>query len=404
MIFIVFFFTILELPALLVLGIWFLQQALYGYFDLTGQGGGVAYFAHIGGFVFGLLTIKLFATRKRLQRPTGARSRARDASSFRRPAQAPWRSSPSCRARDAEKPRSRRAGAEAEAPPAPLQEPDGAAGRRRDGALAARRAARGPARRGRDRLQAPAALGAAVRPRHGPRAVAARPDAGAADRQPDQDDDRARGRRAGAAGREGAHHQGGAALPGLGRRACSRAASGSASTRCCTACCCRPATTRRSRSHSAPRAAASKRFVRYMNEKAEEMGLVCTRFSSPSGIVDERQPLVRRGPRGDRPRRAARAAAGADRRAAPGGRSRSRSRAGGCGSTTTTRCCGGLPGHDRPQDRLHRGRGALPGRHRAPRPDQARRRPAGLARPRQAGDAAAGPRLQALRPSGKALE
>ena len=36
-IFIVFFFTILELPALLVLGLWFLQQALFGYFDLTGR-------------------------------------------------------------------------------------------------------------------------------------------------------------------------------------------------------------------------------------------------------------------------------------------------------------------------------------------------------------------------------
>ena len=57
-IFIVFFFTILELPALLVLGLWFLQQVMFGYFDLaqpSGGGGGVAYFAHIGGFVFGLL-------------------------------------------------------------------------------------------------------------------------------------------------------------------------------------------------------------------------------------------------------------------------------------------------------------------------------------------------------------
>jgi membrane associated rhomboid family serine protease len=69
-IFIVFFFTILELPALLVLGIWFLQQALFGYFDLAqpaGSGGGVAYFAHIGGFVFGLLAIRVFARRR--QRP-----------------------------------------------------------------------------------------------------------------------------------------------------------------------------------------------------------------------------------------------------------------------------------------------------------------------------------------------
>ena len=55
-IFIIFFFTIVELPALVFLGIWFAQQALFGYFDLDpgGEGGGVAYFAHIGGFVFGL--------------------------------------------------------------------------------------------------------------------------------------------------------------------------------------------------------------------------------------------------------------------------------------------------------------------------------------------------------------
>jgi len=72
-IFIVFFFTILELPALLVLGFWFLQQALFGYFDLaqpTGGGGGVAYFAHIGGFLFGLATVRLLATRKRVDRQT----------------------------------------------------------------------------------------------------------------------------------------------------------------------------------------------------------------------------------------------------------------------------------------------------------------------------------------------
>jgi membrane associated rhomboid family serine protease len=74
-IFIVFFFTILELPALLILGFWFVQQALFGYFDLNtaGQsGGGVAYFAHIGGFAFGLLAVKLFADdRKRRQQIAG---------------------------------------------------------------------------------------------------------------------------------------------------------------------------------------------------------------------------------------------------------------------------------------------------------------------------------------------
>ncbi len=65
-IFIIFFFTIVELPAMLILGFWFLQQVAFGYFDLAnpeGGGGGVAYFAHIGGFAFGLLAIKLFASR-----------------------------------------------------------------------------------------------------------------------------------------------------------------------------------------------------------------------------------------------------------------------------------------------------------------------------------------------------
>jgi membrane associated rhomboid family serine protease len=66
-IFIIFFFTIIELPALLFLGFWIVQQAVLGYFDLLqpSEGGGVAYFAHIGGFACGLLLIKLFASRKR---------------------------------------------------------------------------------------------------------------------------------------------------------------------------------------------------------------------------------------------------------------------------------------------------------------------------------------------------
>jgi rhomboid family protein len=66
-IFIIIFFTFVELPALVVLGFWFLLQVAYGINDVAqpvaGQGGGVAYFAHIGGFVFGLLTIKLLANR-----------------------------------------------------------------------------------------------------------------------------------------------------------------------------------------------------------------------------------------------------------------------------------------------------------------------------------------------------
>jgi len=65
-IFIIIFFTLVEIPALYVLGFWFLLQAVSGAYDLaqpTGGGGGVAYFAHIGGFLFGLLAIKAFAQR-----------------------------------------------------------------------------------------------------------------------------------------------------------------------------------------------------------------------------------------------------------------------------------------------------------------------------------------------------
>ena len=67
LIFIILFFTIIEIPAMVVLGVWFLQQLLFGALGLsdpTGGGGGVAYFAHIGGFVFGLLLIRAFARRK----------------------------------------------------------------------------------------------------------------------------------------------------------------------------------------------------------------------------------------------------------------------------------------------------------------------------------------------------
>jgi membrane associated rhomboid family serine protease len=65
---IIFFVTVIELPALVMLGIWFAEQAVFGATGLTtptGSSGGVAYFAHIGGFAFGLLTIKLLARRRK---------------------------------------------------------------------------------------------------------------------------------------------------------------------------------------------------------------------------------------------------------------------------------------------------------------------------------------------------
>jgi membrane associated rhomboid family serine protease len=62
LIFIIFFITLVELPALFVLATWFVLQ----FVDAASQpagGGGVAVWAHIGGFAFGLIAIKLFASR-----------------------------------------------------------------------------------------------------------------------------------------------------------------------------------------------------------------------------------------------------------------------------------------------------------------------------------------------------
>ncbi len=54
------------LPAIVVLGFWFVLQFLNGVMSFgVGQVGGVAWFAHIGGFLFGLLTVKVFVPRGR---------------------------------------------------------------------------------------------------------------------------------------------------------------------------------------------------------------------------------------------------------------------------------------------------------------------------------------------------
>jgi membrane associated rhomboid family serine protease len=55
-----------ELPAVFFIVVWFLIQLLYGFGSLGGldQGGGVAFFAHIGGFVAGLLLVNLFGPQR----------------------------------------------------------------------------------------------------------------------------------------------------------------------------------------------------------------------------------------------------------------------------------------------------------------------------------------------------
>jgi membrane associated rhomboid family serine protease len=58
---------VLPIPAMVVLGFWFVQQIFFGYLGVAdpgaGDAGGVAYFAHIGGFAFGLATIRMWVRR-----------------------------------------------------------------------------------------------------------------------------------------------------------------------------------------------------------------------------------------------------------------------------------------------------------------------------------------------------
>jgi membrane associated rhomboid family serine protease len=64
---ILFFFQIVELPAVLFLAFWFLMQFLNGAIAITGapySTGGVAWWAHIGGFMSGAALAYLFPKRK----------------------------------------------------------------------------------------------------------------------------------------------------------------------------------------------------------------------------------------------------------------------------------------------------------------------------------------------------
>ena len=62
-----FFYRLVEVPALIVLGFWIIVQVLNGVGTLGAHVGGVAWFAHIGGFVAGLgMVVLLSGDRKRL--------------------------------------------------------------------------------------------------------------------------------------------------------------------------------------------------------------------------------------------------------------------------------------------------------------------------------------------------
>jgi membrane associated rhomboid family serine protease len=64
-----FFFVLREVPAIVLLGLWFVLQLVSGSASLAHPqpGGGVAFFAHVGGFVFGALFVKLVAVRSPLR-------------------------------------------------------------------------------------------------------------------------------------------------------------------------------------------------------------------------------------------------------------------------------------------------------------------------------------------------
>jgi membrane associated rhomboid family serine protease len=56
----VFFFTVVPIPAMILIGLWFLAQVMN-----IGLGGGVAWFAHVGGFIIGLALVRAFSRRRR---------------------------------------------------------------------------------------------------------------------------------------------------------------------------------------------------------------------------------------------------------------------------------------------------------------------------------------------------
>ncbi|HJR79762.1 MAG TPA: rhomboid family intramembrane serine protease [Anaerolineales bacterium] len=58
---ILFIFTIIEIPAVLFLVFWFVSQLYSGLFAI--QGSGIAWWAHVGGFIFGVLMVFLFRKR-----------------------------------------------------------------------------------------------------------------------------------------------------------------------------------------------------------------------------------------------------------------------------------------------------------------------------------------------------
>ena len=70
LVFIIFFVTLIEIPAILLLAVWAALQFLPAVGQVGGGGEeGVAYFAHVGGFLFGVAMIKVFTAGRRKPGP-----------------------------------------------------------------------------------------------------------------------------------------------------------------------------------------------------------------------------------------------------------------------------------------------------------------------------------------------
>jgi len=72
LVFIVIFATTFEIPAVILLGYWFIIQLFSGLGSIAQTNlsdGGVAWFAHVGGFLAGMALVKVMGTRERYYRP-----------------------------------------------------------------------------------------------------------------------------------------------------------------------------------------------------------------------------------------------------------------------------------------------------------------------------------------------
>jgi len=63
--FLFFYVTIIPVPAFIFLGIWFLMQLIPAFTSFGRLGTGIAFWAHVGGFVSGIVLIILMGGRRR---------------------------------------------------------------------------------------------------------------------------------------------------------------------------------------------------------------------------------------------------------------------------------------------------------------------------------------------------